>query len=492
MSLPLFLQQAFLSILLAVASAASSEMPWPPNCNRTCRGITPLKVDVKYPFGFSPGCPIRLNCTPEGSPLIGDFPVQSLTPDSITITVQARCDRPLRSIARLYGRNYAPTSKNALLLNNCSQPSSCQLPLTMVITQFDSQCYPRANASSSANMGCYSGVEKGGDFLDYGKLLGTNCGVLLSSISAELSTKLSVSLDVQIIQLGWWVNGEECRCSRHADCTQVQVVPSGGKGYRCRCREGYVGDGFLDGAGCQRESQCNPARYLSGECGGTTRLIVLAGGVVVGACAMIGLGVITCLVRRRYKAKLRLSAKRRVTEAMGQCTVPVYSFKEIERATNYFCDRQRPQGEVNLANLAVDRIGRGVLDEILDPFLEPEKDEGTWTSILKVAELAFCCLSYHRDLRPSMQEVADELERIRTSGWHGSMSGRSSLTTTATNTKAESISSNSIHKPTGEIIISLNSNESGIMDNLPESLPDSWTSEGSSNSSSGLVTNMIQ
>lgn len=389
---------------------------------------------------------------------------------------------------------------------------------------------------------------------------------------------------------------------------------------------------------------------------------------------MISLGVIICLVRRRYRAKLRLSTKRRVTEATGQCTIPVYSFREIERATNYFCDKQRlgtgaygtvyagklqnhewvaikrikrgdsveqvmneikllssishpnlvrllgcsiedgehvlvfeympngtlcqhlhgergegltwpvrlaiasetaraiahlhsskppiyhrdvkssnilldynfkskvadfglsrlgmpenshistapqgtpgyldpqyhqdfrlsdksdvysfgvvlveiitslkavdfnrTQGEVNLANLAIDRIGRGILDEIIDPFLESEKDEWTWSSIRKVAELAFCCLSFHWDLRPSMHEVADELEHIRTSRW-------------STNPKPESISGNSTQKPMEEII-SLDSIESLVTNNLPESLPDSWNSQESSSSSNGLVTNMKQ
>lgn len=80
-------------------------------------------------------------------------------------------------------------------------------------------------------------------------------------------------------------------------------------------------------------------------------------------------------------------------------------------------DFSRPHSEVNLAALAVDRIGRGCVEEIVDPFLDPQRDAWTLSSIHKVAELAFRCLAFDSDMRPSMMEVADELEQIRLSGW---------------------------------------------------------------------------
>lgn len=107
-------------------------------------------------------------------------------------------------------------------------------------------------------MSCYSGEERVGNFLNYDELLRIKCGVLLSSISAESGTDRSISLDIQIIQLGWWVNGDECRCSGHANCTGVPAVPGGGNGYRCRCIDGFVGDGFLDGSGCRRGKVLEP------------------------------------------------------------------------------------------------------------------------------------------------------------------------------------------------------------------------------------------
>lgn len=80
-------------------------------------------------------------------------------------------------------------------------------------------------------------------------------------------------------------------------------------------------------------------------------------------------------------------------------------------------DFSRGHSEINLAALAIDRIGKGRVDEIIDSFLEPNRDAWTLSSIHKVAELAFRCLAFHRDMRPSMMEVAEELEQIRVSGW---------------------------------------------------------------------------
>ncbi|MBA0836963.1 hypothetical protein Goarm_009151 [Gossypium armourianum] len=80
-------------------------------------------------------------------------------------------------------------------------------------------------------------------------------------------------------------------------------------------------------------------------------------------------------------------------------------------------DFSRPHNEVNLASVATDRISKGRLDEIIDPFLEPYSDSWTLSTIHKVAELAFRCLSFQREMRPTMMEVAVELEQIRLSRW---------------------------------------------------------------------------
>ncbi|RWW29314.1 hypothetical protein GW17_00006164 [Ensete ventricosum] len=76
-------------------------------------------------------------------------------------------------------------------------------------------------------------------------------------------------------------------------------------------------------------------------------------------------------------------------------------------------DFGRATSEVNLAALATDRIGKGLVEDIVDPFIKDDWDDRTRASVQEVAEVAFRCLAFYREARPSMAEVAEELERIR-------------------------------------------------------------------------------
>lgn len=166
-------------------------------------------------------------------------------------------------------------------------------------------------------------------------------------------------------------------------------------------------------------------------------------------------------------------------------------------------DFSRPQNEVNLAALATDRIGKGSLDEIIDPFLEPNRDAWTLSSVHKVAELAFRCLAFHRDMRPSMMEVADELEQIRLSrSWAAS---EESTFTASPEVSTSSSFSNASEKPLtvnnnkthqkqrrGMFGGSLTNSMEKMKDGSPISVQEPWFSEQSSPSSSSLLSNAIQ
>ncbi|XP_057765964.1 wall-associated receptor kinase-like 14 [Salvia miltiorrhiza] len=601
----------------AVAVAAS-------RCNQTCGGTT-----LPFPFGFSGGCPIQLNCSSSGTALAADFPVLSTTSDTILVSLPAVCDRPVEALGHLFTRNYAPTFLNAVLLQNCSGgPNSCFIPTTAVKANFELLDCGHTNDS----IRCYSETDNASLFMDYGKLRRSGCQSLFSAISIEsLDMSLTVSLDVRIVRLGWWVLGS-CGCSDHAKCTGV-LPPLDGEppAYRCRCVDGFVGDGFRDGVGCRKEAQrCNLSKYISGQCRGAARILVLIGGATA-AVTVIAVVAVTSrfLVKRsKVRSRSRRHRSRRLTETAG-IAIPVYHYKEMEKATNFFSEKKmlgtgaygtvysgklsndkwvaikklkhggssssehvineikllasvshpnlvqllgcsmedeeilvyefmpngtlcqhlqgekggglawpvrlsialetakalsylhhtlhppiyhrdvkssnilldynytakvadfglsrlgmaagadlshvstapqgtpgyvdpqyhqhfhlsdksdvysfgvvlveiitalrvvdfsRPPGEINLAALAVDRIGRGCLEEIIDPFIL-KLDGGDWTlsSVHKVAELAFRCLAFDRDLRPSMMEVVVELEQIAASKWTKSASSSSNL-----------------------------------------------------------------
>ncbi|XP_057503285.1 wall-associated receptor kinase-like 14 [Actinidia eriantha] len=585
-------------------------------CNQTCGA-----KHLQYPFGFSSGCPIRLNCTGNDTVSIGEFPVQSLTSDHVMVHLPAVCDRPIETLNYLFSRSFAPISQNGILLRDCEAPvTNCPIPSTAVQTRFELKTCD-SNSNKSDNVSCYSETRVEREFMDLRVLKGSGCGSLFSAIAVEMTGNGSeVTLDVQAVKLGWWLEGG-CACSEKANCTVVTSPVNGRRGFRCWCLDGFVGDGFRDGFGCRRE-------FVSAKWGGTTRVGILVGGVAAGASLTISVGLICCFIRRRSKLKNQKRNRQRLCEATG-ISIPIYPYKEIERATNFFSDKQRlgtgaygtvyagklnsdewvaikrinhgatdsveqvvneiklissvshpnlvcllgcsiekgeqilvyefmpngtlsqhlqrerseglnwpvrltiatetaqaiaylhssinppiyhrdikssnilldynfkskvadfglstvgmtesshistapqgtpgyldpqylqnfhlsdkcdvysfgvvlveiitglkavdygrPQNEVNLAALATDRIGKGRLEEIIDPLLEAVlNDEWALSSMHKVAELAFRCLTYDRDTRPSMMEVAAELEQIRLSRW--AISSEENITTSS-------------------------------------------------------------
>ncbi|XP_019461192.1 PREDICTED: LEAF RUST 10 DISEASE-RESISTANCE LOCUS RECEPTOR-LIKE PROTEIN KINASE-like 1.1 isoform X1 [Lupinus angustifolius] len=78
-------------------------------------------------------------------------------------------------------------------------------------------------------------------------------------------------------------------------------------------------------------------------------------------------------------------------------------------------DMNREREEVKLANLAVKKFRRKAFSELVDPSLGFHSDENLERMITSVAELAFQCLQRDKDLRPSMGEVLEVLQRIESS-----------------------------------------------------------------------------
>ncbi|KAL6573731.1 hypothetical protein OROHE_002190 [Orobanche hederae] len=79
-------------------------------------------------------------------------------------------------------------------------------------------------------------------------------------------------------------------------------------------------------------------------------------------------------------------------------------------------DITRHRHEINLANLAVNRIQRCAFDELIDSSLGYGSDAEVARMTTSVAELAFCCLQLDKDMRPSMEEVVDFLRDIQCGG----------------------------------------------------------------------------
>ncbi|KAF7131533.1 hypothetical protein RHSIM_Rhsim09G0104500 [Rhododendron simsii] len=76
-------------------------------------------------------------------------------------------------------------------------------------------------------------------------------------------------------------------------------------------------------------------------------------------------------------------------------------------------DINRHRDEINLANLAVNRIQNHAIHELIDPSLGFESDPSIERMTLSVAEVAFRCLQLDKDVRPTMEEILEALMEIQ-------------------------------------------------------------------------------
>lgn len=76
-------------------------------------------------------------------------------------------------------------------------------------------------------------------------------------------------------------------------------------------------------------------------------------------------------------------------------------------------DITRHRHDINLSNMAMNKIQNHTLHELVDPSLGFESDCTVKNMITDVAELAFQCLQYVKEMRPSMAEVLEALKDIQ-------------------------------------------------------------------------------
>ncbi|KAF7819974.1 LEAF RUST 10 DISEASE-RESISTANCE LOCUS RECEPTOR-LIKE PROTEIN KINASE-like 1.4 isoform X1 [Senna tora] len=76
-------------------------------------------------------------------------------------------------------------------------------------------------------------------------------------------------------------------------------------------------------------------------------------------------------------------------------------------------DVNRQNRDINLANMAINKIQDNAVHELVDPFLGFKTDYAVRQMTTAVAELAFRCLQQERDMRPSMNEVVEVLRGIQ-------------------------------------------------------------------------------
>lgn len=231
------LHQKCLIVIIAIFSASST----------IAENLTSCKTGdsakfVRYAFGFSESSPIRLSCSENGEIQIGGFQVQNITERSILVKLPAVCNFSV-SVSELFGGNYWPTNRNSLLLNCTQQRIPCA-----ILANF-SQILPENCGIRRSNPSCFTKTNETG-FLPR---LEDKCQFLWSSAFVDSTSNQTASLQFQVIELEWWLSvasNDSAKCSKNADPEFINA-PRNHQGFRCRCKEGFEGNGY-DGVGCRK------------------------------------------------------------------------------------------------------------------------------------------------------------------------------------------------------------------------------------------------
>uniref|UniRef100_A0A453INB1 Protein kinase domain-containing protein n=1 Tax=Aegilops tauschii subsp. strangulata TaxID=200361 RepID=A0A453INB1_AEGTS len=333
------------AVLLHAAAAAGGGNG---SCERRCGSM-----ELPYPFGFSGGCTIQLVCDVGvddvraawlgGAPELGLL-VRNVTPRALILNLQPDCSRLFNaSVAALFSDSYAPAWGNTLVVSSCSSSEAALIkncssePPDRYMKRSTSHC--SANESIRCILPRTPSNTSGHHFLNRSEVLRSNCTGLVSAVS--YSDAQGPSLLLGALELDWWVPGR-CRCDARANCTQFPATKTRPEAFQCECPEGLQGDGFVDGTGCWEvsKSKCDRSNYLSRDCGKIVLVGLIMAGIVFGAMVM-DIGCVVCHLVKRRSASIRSqqSTKRLLSEA--DCTVPLYSYREIERATSGFSEDQR-------------------------------------------------------------------------------------------------------------------------------------------------------
>ncbi|KAL1196560.1 Wall-associated receptor kinase-like 21 [Cardamine amara subsp. amara] len=278
------------------------------------------------------GYPIQFNCSKlTGHAEIGGFAVQEVTNSNIFLKIPPVCERDIGKIKQLFRDNFAPSNvHNTILVQECKQES----PNCLITRKFVEDRLNLSSCKSPVSCLDRETTTRTFDVMSIGDVVNnrSGCKFWFSSI-----TKSQGSLNFGQLKLDWWLKDgcSNTNCSQNAHCTPVKLA-DGGLGHRCTCHEGFYGDAFTVPGGCSRLVRKHK------DIGLQHKHIVLATGILLGVSVMAVL-LVTCICRhKRSSSSGRASiANRLLCELAGNSSVPFYTYKEIEKATDSFSDKNK-------------------------------------------------------------------------------------------------------------------------------------------------------
>ncbi|XVF33066.1 hypothetical protein REPUB_Repub17cG0136400 [Reevesia pubescens] len=148
------------------------------------------------------------------------------------------------------------------------------------------------------------------------------------------------------VKLEWAIrrNTSEGVCARNADVVNATTVEAG---VRCTCQDGFVGDGFANGAGCLKSCIKEGKEAYGEECYSpkhSQRKLVIMAGVLAPVFILASLFLFLCILKRPVKPgafDLDQAHYHSTISFRKACRTRLFSYRELDGATRAFEDDQK-------------------------------------------------------------------------------------------------------------------------------------------------------
>ncbi|KAJ4799755.1 wall-associated kinase [Rhynchospora pubera] len=329
---------------------------------------------IPFPFHLNSSCgpPIKafkLSCSPTSSlyltlgrtdfriidflssgSLILDYTLNT----SASSSLSRSCDRWYANLilSSLFNRNpfFGITSDNVLRLYDCEDSSLCHSSCGLVGTAGGCDVNNRTDFGCCYPLSDGSVWKSGNDFSVFGEF----------GCRGFSSWAINQSTAVRGIEMEWAIprkNGIGIECADGAVLVNATAVNGG---VRCTCGTGFVGDGYMQGAGCYKA--CSEDPQTSGNqdcCQGrfcTKRAAVVAG-LVISALFIVGVAAFFFVLRQPIKkAKFDLDPSCFPKILSNACSTRQFTYQELDDATKGFEEPKKladfiEEGSVHIGTL---------------------------------------------------------------------------------------------------------------------------------------------
>ncbi|KAE8657763.1 receptor-like protein kinase [Hibiscus syriacus] len=139
-------------------------------------------------------------------------------------------------------------------------------------------------------------------------------------------------------------------CASDADMVNATAVEAG---VRCLCKDGLVGDGFANGAGCLKSCIKEGQESYGEECDSpkhSQRKLVILAGVLALLFILVSLFLFLCILRRPVKQgafHLEQNHYHSTTSFRKACRTRLFTYRELGEATRAFEDSQKLLNSTN-------------------------------------------------------------------------------------------------------------------------------------------------